>query len=147
MDEPLITSFISDNSLLGASLAAGSAFLYKIFRILKTDRNADAMTKDEKSFRSDILAEAKQYRIDNERLIKEQIICERKISELWARFIGLEHMIEEGMKMCDTVPRCSLYRMIHSHLNRTHDNPDRRSGFDRRYKSINYSEDGREIHS
>lgn len=71
-------------TFLGAALTALVAFLYKIFRIFKIDRNHDSLNHDEEEFRKTLLAENKYLRDLNQSLYIEKADLLSKIARLEA---------------------------------------------------------------
>lgn len=72
-------------TILGAGATALIAFLYKIFRIFKIDRNHDSLDKDEEDFRKTLLAENKILRDLNQTLFVEKAELLSKIARLEER--------------------------------------------------------------
>lgn len=52
----------------GTVVAAASAMIYKIWRILKSDRNADNLENAERSFREEMREEIRKLKEDNRKL-------------------------------------------------------------------------------
>lgn len=64
---------------------AGFALLvivYKIFRVLKTDKKNDLFTNEQDSFRKMLMDEVKQLKEENESLITEKVELASKLSQV-----------------------------------------------------------------
>lgn len=64
---------------------AGFALLvivYKIFRVLKTDKKNDLFTDEQDSFRKMLMDEVKQLKEENESLINEKVDLASKLSQV-----------------------------------------------------------------
>lgn len=66
MEEKQIIDFLSSHSIVGAGIAAVLAFVYKLWRILKTDRKEDDLDNAERSLRDELRIEVK--------LLKEEVV-------------------------------------------------------------------------
>lgn len=73
MDEKTLLSLISDNALVGATGGAALAFLYKIWRILQSDRKVDNLDNAERSFRDEMRDEIKSLKEDRRNCEEEKL--------------------------------------------------------------------------
>ncbi len=80
-------------TILGAGGTALIAFLYKIFRIFKIDRNHDSLDKDEEDFRKTLLTENKLLRDLNQTLYIEKADLLAKIARLESENTWLKQTI------------------------------------------------------
>lgn len=81
-------------TFLGAALTALVAFLYKIFRIFKIDRNQDSLNQDEEDFRKSLLAENKSLRDLNHTLYIEKADLLSKIARVESELSWLKKQID-----------------------------------------------------
>jgi hypothetical protein len=96
MDEKSILSFISDNAIAGATGSAALAFLYKIWRILQSDRKVDSLDNAERSFRDEMREEIKALKDDRRR-------CEEGKEQLYNQVHALQKQMAEfqvGFNIC-----------------------------------------------
>jgi septal ring factor EnvC (AmiA/AmiB activator) len=62
MDQNFIFDLIKDNSVVGAAGSAALVLLYKIWRIIQSDRKGDNLDQAEKEFRDEMRTDIKQLR-------------------------------------------------------------------------------------
>ena len=86
MDDNAIGKLISDNSVLGASVAAALAMLYKVWQILKKDRKEDNLDNAERSLRDELRQEVVSLRVINDKLREENNVLHQDVAELKAAF-------------------------------------------------------------
>ena len=72
VEEKQIIDFLSSHSIVGAGIAAVLAFVYKLWRILKTDRKEDNLDNAERSLRDELRDEVKTLKEEIVKL-REQI--------------------------------------------------------------------------
>ena len=82
MDELIKSIDIQNYSLIGASLAAITAFLYKVTRIVKRDNKEDALDEHEINFRNMILEELKSCKESSNNLLLEKAELKAEIAKL-----------------------------------------------------------------
>lgn len=80
------TDLVSSNSVLGASIAAALAMLYKVWQILKRDRKEDALDNAGRALRDELRAELKSLKEDNHRLLSENLKMHESLAQLKAAF-------------------------------------------------------------
>lgn len=97
------TDIVSNNSVLGASLAATLAMLYKVWQILKRDRKEDNLDNAERSLRDELRQELSQLRTINEKLREENAQLHNEIAELKASF-----------RLCQSSrpPSCPIFNLL-----------------------------------
>lgn len=78
MDEQSIINSLSTHSVVGAGVAAALAFVYKLWRLLKTDRKEDDLDSAERSLREEL-------RLEIVRLKDEIVNLKEEVRELNVR--------------------------------------------------------------
>lgn len=73
--------------------AASLAFVYKFFRVLKSDKNADTLDNEETAFRTSLREEVKELREENCRLTKDKLV-------LLERAVKAETQLEHIKQKC-----------------------------------------------
>lgn len=81
-------------SLTGAGLTAAIAFIYKFFRLLRSDRSSDQINKEESDFREILRTEIKELKETNHKLMIER-------SELLVRIAALDAKVAYLTEKCD----------------------------------------------
>lgn len=79
-------NLVSNNSVLGASIAAALAMFYKVWQILKKDRKEDNLDNAERSLRDELRQELKIIKEENAKLREENNILHQELAELKASF-------------------------------------------------------------
>jgi hypothetical protein len=92
--EKTMGALIADNSIVGAAIAAGLAFLYKIWRILKADRKEDDLDAAERKFRDEMRQEIKDLRTSNAEIKREEEDCKKQYIALQAHVQWVENCLE-----------------------------------------------------
>lgn len=99
MEEQTLINQLSSHSIVGAGIAAVMAFIYKLWRILKTDRKEDSLDNAERSLRDELREEVKLLKEEVTKL-REQIAslaehnaqCLDENTKLRSRVYWLESM-------------------------------------------------------
>lgn len=87
MADDNFANLISNNSVLGASIAAALAMLHKVWQILKKDRKEDNLDNAERSLRDELRQELKVIKEENVKLREENNILHQELAELKASFV------------------------------------------------------------
>lgn len=94
---------IRNNTVIGAAGMAFTAFLYKMWRIVRADKTADKIDDEEQKFRDMLRSELESAKAKLEILYQENV-------ELKSRLAACEVRLEYAQKLCD---RCTpSYREI-----------------------------------
>ena len=86
MSNTNIPEFISNNSVLGASITAALAMVYQMWKILKKDRKEDNLDNAERVFREELRNEIKLIKEENRLLREENNKLHQELAELKAAF-------------------------------------------------------------
>ena len=84
MNDLDIGAMISNNSVLGASIAAALAMLYKVWQILKEDRKEDNLDNAERSLRDELRTELKILKEENQKMRKENHLLHQELADFKA---------------------------------------------------------------
>ena len=71
MDEKSLVSYVTENALTGTLGATMLALLYKMWRILKTDRKVDDLDSNERAFRDELRQEIVLLK-DEKKILEEK---------------------------------------------------------------------------
>lgn len=86
----------SFRSMIPETLAAGFALLlilYKIFRVLRTDKKNDLFTDEQDSFRKMLMDEVKQLKEENESLLDEKVALANRLSQVETDLKSLKYNV------------------------------------------------------
>lgn len=98
MDQKAIFDLIADNSVVGAAGSVALVLLYKIWRILQTDKREDNLDAAEKEFREEMRKDIKELR---EQLKK----CEEEKDKIYARISNYNLMLS---RVQSVIHHCNL---------------------------------------
>lgn len=79
-----VGTMVSNNSVLGASIAAALAMLYKVWQILKKDRKEDNLEYAERSLRDELRAELKILKEENQKIREENHLLHQELADFKA---------------------------------------------------------------
>lgn len=118
MDEKALMSFVSDNSILGATGVAALAFLYKIWRILQSDRKEDDLDSAERTFRNEMREEIKSLKEDRHQCEEEKNILYKQIFEFQKQLANFQ----AAFRLCHSShpDTCPLLRRSSENQNDEH---------------------------
>lgn len=79
-----VGGMVSNNSVLGASIAAALAMLYKVWQILKKDRKEDNLDNAERSLRDELRIELKILKEENQKMREENYLLHQELADFKA---------------------------------------------------------------
>ena len=102
MDQNVIFDLIKENSVVGGAGGIALVLLYKIWRILQSDRKEDNLDQAEKEFRDEMRSDIKQFR-------EHLKSCEEEKTKILERLVKQQQMIASihaQIRVCQTSATC-----------------------------------------